>query len=137
MHLEFVLKAIQSRHAQTIAATNLKLLPPQLEDQEAVVILQKTPITEDSVAEMFAGSRLKLEMRNDIYSTYHLRPPAHLNGADAAAHSQGSGERHSNNMSSSTYLVAGGFNRTLGHLANNAPHQIGWTTNKKGFYVDV
>ncbi|KAG7278916.1 hypothetical protein CRUP_024925 [Coryphaenoides rupestris] len=28
---------------------------------------------------MFSGGRLKLEMRNDIYSTYHLQPPAHLN----------------------------------------------------------
>ncbi|CAL8264149.1 unnamed protein product [Lota lota] len=51
----------------------------KLDDQEAVVILQKTPIREDTVAEMFSGSRLKLEMRNDIYSTYHLQPPAHLN----------------------------------------------------------
>ncbi|KAG7249840.1 hypothetical protein CRUP_035509, partial [Coryphaenoides rupestris] len=51
----------------------------KLDDQEAVVILQKTPISEGSVAEMFSGGRLKLEMRNDIYSTYHLQPPAHLN----------------------------------------------------------
>ncbi|XP_056456460.1 m7GpppX diphosphatase [Gadus chalcogrammus] len=51
----------------------------KLDEQEAVVILQKTPITEVSVAEMFACSKLKLEMRNDIYSTYQLQPPAHLN----------------------------------------------------------
>ncbi|XP_071382932.1 m7GpppX diphosphatase isoform X2 [Centroberyx affinis] len=47
--------------------------------QEAVVILEKTPIREDILAEMFSGSRLKLEMKNDIYSTYQLQPPAHLN----------------------------------------------------------
>ncbi|KAJ3588102.1 hypothetical protein NHX12_011697 [Muraenolepis orangiensis] len=53
----------------------------KLDGQEAVVILQKTPITEDTVAEMLSdgSSRLTLEMRNDIYSTYQLQPPAHLN----------------------------------------------------------
>ncbi|CAL8358388.1 unnamed protein product [Merluccius merluccius] len=51
----------------------------KLEDQEAVVILQKTPIREDTVAEIFSGCKLKLEMKNDIYSIYHLQPPAHLN----------------------------------------------------------
>ncbi|KAM4621358.1 m7GpppX diphosphatase [Polymixia lowei] len=51
----------------------------KLGDQEAVVILEKTPISEDTLAEMFSSSRLKLEMRNDIYSTYQLQPPADLN----------------------------------------------------------
>ncbi|KAM6969887.1 m7GpppX diphosphatase [Aplochiton taeniatus] len=31
------------------------------------------------LSEMFNGSKLKLEMKNDIYSTYQLRPPVHLN----------------------------------------------------------
>lgn len=53
----------------------------QLADQEAVVILEKTPIREDTLAELFSGSRLKLEMKNDIYSTYRLQAPSHLNGA--------------------------------------------------------
>ncbi|XP_044060281.1 m7GpppX diphosphatase [Siniperca chuatsi] len=51
----------------------------KLADQEAVVVLEKTPIREDSLAELFSGSRLKLEMRNDIYSTYRLQAPPHLN----------------------------------------------------------
>ncbi|XP_036381386.1 m7GpppX diphosphatase [Megalops cyprinoides] len=51
----------------------------KIDDQEAVVILEKTPIREDSLSELFKNSRLKLEMRNDIYSTYHLHPPPHLN----------------------------------------------------------
>ncbi|KAF7648411.1 hypothetical protein LDENG_00157300 [Lucifuga dentata] len=51
----------------------------KLGDQEAVVILEKTPIREDTLADMFSGSRLKLEMKNDIYSTYQLQPPPHLN----------------------------------------------------------
>ncbi|KAM7417135.1 hypothetical protein PAMA_016985 [Pampus argenteus] len=51
----------------------------KLADQDAVVILEKTPIREDTLAEIFSGSRLKLEMRNDIYSTYRLQPPPHLN----------------------------------------------------------
>ncbi|CAK6969330.1 m7GpppX diphosphatase [Scomber scombrus] len=51
----------------------------KLADEDAVVILEKTPIREDTLAELFTGSRLKLEMRNDIYSTYRLQPPPHLN----------------------------------------------------------
>ncbi|XP_068571460.1 m7GpppX diphosphatase [Cebidichthys violaceus] len=51
----------------------------ELAGQEAVVILEKTPIREDSLAELFSGSRLKLEMKNDIYSTYWLRAPPQLN----------------------------------------------------------
>ena len=66
----------------------MDLFRPQLDEQEAVVILQKTPITGDTVEEMFAGAKLKLEMRNDIYSTYHLQPPAHLNGAATATHTR-------------------------------------------------
>lgn len=49
-------------------------------DQDAVVILEKTLIREDSLAELFSGSTLKLEMKNDIYSTYRLQAPPHLNG---------------------------------------------------------
>lgn len=51
----------------------------KLNDQEAVIILEKTPISKDTLSEMFKDSRLKLEMKNDIYSTYQLQPPAHLN----------------------------------------------------------
>ncbi|XP_076595370.1 m7GpppX diphosphatase [Chaetodon auriga] len=51
----------------------------KLADQEAVVILEKTPIREDTLTELFSGSRLKLEMKNDIYSTYRLQAPPHLN----------------------------------------------------------
>ncbi|GAA6224235.1 m7GpppX diphosphatase [Lates japonicus] len=51
----------------------------KLADQDAVVILEKTPIREDTLAEIFSGSRLKLEMRNDIYCTYQLQAPPHLN----------------------------------------------------------
>lgn len=55
----------------------------QLADQEAVVILEKTPIREDTLAEIFSGSSLMLEMKNDIYSTYRLRAPPQLNGTVA------------------------------------------------------
>ncbi|KAJ8342503.1 hypothetical protein SKAU_G00324310 [Synaphobranchus kaupii] len=51
----------------------------KIDDQEAVVILEKTPIREESLPEIFKDSRLKLEMKNDIYSTYQLQPPPHLN----------------------------------------------------------
>ncbi|KAG7223601.1 hypothetical protein INR49_028494 [Caranx melampygus] len=48
-------------------------------DEDAVVILEKTPIREEILAELFSASRLKLEMKNDIYSTYQLQVPPHLN----------------------------------------------------------
>ncbi|XP_061901384.1 m7GpppX diphosphatase-like isoform X2 [Entelurus aequoreus] len=51
----------------------------QLADQNAVIILEKTPIREDALAEIFTASTLKLQMRNDIYSTYSLHAPPHLN----------------------------------------------------------
>ncbi|XP_061644408.1 m7GpppX diphosphatase [Phyllopteryx taeniolatus] len=51
----------------------------KLDNQNAVVILEKTPITEDALAEIFTASTLKLDMRNDIYSTYRLQAPPHLN----------------------------------------------------------
>ncbi|XP_037116954.1 m7GpppX diphosphatase [Syngnathus acus] len=51
----------------------------KLADQNAVVILEKTPIREDSLSEIFAASTLELDMRNDIYCTYRLRSPPHLN----------------------------------------------------------
>ncbi|XP_048853720.1 m7GpppX diphosphatase [Brienomyrus brachyistius] len=50
-----------------------------LAGQEAVVILEKTPIREDTVPALLEGSRLTLEMRNDIYSTYRAQPPVQLN----------------------------------------------------------
>lgn len=45
-----------------------------------MVIVEKTPITEDTLTELFSGSTLALDMKNDIYSTYRLQPPPHLNG---------------------------------------------------------
>lgn len=45
-----------------------------------MVIVEKTPITEDTLTELFSGSRLTLDMKNDIYSTYRLQPPPSLNG---------------------------------------------------------
>ncbi|XP_068423169.1 m7GpppX diphosphatase [Clinocottus analis] len=55
----------------------------KLGDQDAVVILEKTPIREDALAELFTGSKLKLEMKNDIYSTYRLQPPPQQNAIKA------------------------------------------------------
>ncbi|XP_070769657.1 m7GpppX diphosphatase [Enoplosus armatus] len=61
------------------AREKIMFIRGKLADQEAVVVLEKTPIREDTLAELFSGSRLKLEMRNDIYSTYQLQAPPHLN----------------------------------------------------------
>uniref|UniRef100_A0A8C1WUR7 m7GpppX diphosphatase n=1 Tax=Cyprinus carpio TaxID=7962 RepID=A0A8C1WUR7_CYPCA len=52
---------------------------PQEKDQDAVVILEKTPVRQDTLSEILMSSQLKLEMKNDVYSTYQLQAPAHLN----------------------------------------------------------
>ncbi|KAM3613223.1 uncharacterized protein V6R79_022751 [Siganus canaliculatus] len=51
----------------------------KLADQEAVVILEKTPFREDVLAELFSESKLTVDIQNDIYSTYRLQAPPHLN----------------------------------------------------------
>ncbi|XP_029964202.1 m7GpppX diphosphatase [Salarias fasciatus] len=47
--------------------------------QDAVVILEKTPIREDVLEELLRSSSLTLDMKNDIYSTYRLQAAPHLN----------------------------------------------------------
>lgn len=54
----------------------------QLADEDAVVILEKTPFTEDTMDQVFKGSTLKLDMKNYIYSTYQLQASPHYNGMD-------------------------------------------------------
>ncbi|XP_017278595.1 m7GpppX diphosphatase [Kryptolebias marmoratus] len=61
------------------AREKLLFVHGKIADQEAVVVLEKTPIREDALPELFARSTLRLEMRNDIYSTYRLQVPPHLN----------------------------------------------------------
>lgn len=61
------------------------MCPCQLANQEALVIMEKSPIREENLAEIFTGSRLELELRNDIYSTYRLQAPSHLNGTEGSA----------------------------------------------------
>ncbi|XP_077588828.1 m7GpppX diphosphatase [Stigmatopora nigra] len=51
----------------------------KLADENAVVILEKTPITEDNLSEIFTSSTLELDLKNDIYSTYRLQASPHLN----------------------------------------------------------
>ncbi|CAM5121046.1 unnamed protein product [Natator depressus] len=47
--------------------------------KDAVVILEKTPFQEESISDLLKNhTRLKLQMSNDIYSTYHLYPPPQL-----------------------------------------------------------
>ncbi|XP_037552870.1 m7GpppX diphosphatase [Nematolebias whitei] len=51
----------------------------KIADQDAVVILEKTPIRKDMFTELLSCSTLRLDMKNDIYSTYRLQVPPHLN----------------------------------------------------------
>ncbi|XP_056898709.1 m7GpppX diphosphatase isoform X1 [Takifugu flavidus] len=68
--------------ANYLPETSYSALPDihkQLGDQDAVVTLEKTPITEDTLTELFSGSTLSSHAQNDVYSTYRLQPPPHLN----------------------------------------------------------
>nr|AAP47149.1 histidine triad protein member 5 [Danio rerio] len=51
----------------------------KVKDQDAVVILEKSPFRQDSLPELLKTSQLKLEMQNDVYSTYQLHAPPQLN----------------------------------------------------------
>lgn len=60
---------------------------PSGEDTDAVVILEKTPFQEEKVSDLLKKhTKLDLQMRNDIYSTYHLYPPAELSGEYSQPH---------------------------------------------------
>lgn len=51
----------------------------KIREQDAVVILEKTPFQKEALSELFSDCDLKLQMKNDIYSTYQLLAPPHLN----------------------------------------------------------
>ncbi|KAK4809400.1 hypothetical protein QYF61_009655 [Mycteria americana] len=52
---------------------------PSGEGTDAVIILEKTPFQEEKVLDLLKKhTKLELQMRNDIYSTYHLYPPPEL-----------------------------------------------------------
>ncbi|PKU28203.1 toll interleukin-1 receptor domain-containing adapter protein [Limosa lapponica baueri] len=54
---------------------------PSGEWANAVVILEKTPFQEEKVLDLLKKhTKLELQLRNDIYSTYHLYPPPELSG---------------------------------------------------------
>ncbi|XP_064326813.1 m7GpppX diphosphatase [Phalacrocorax carbo] len=52
---------------------------PSGEGTDAIVILEKTPFQEEKILDLLKKhTKLELQMRNDIYSTYHLYPPPEL-----------------------------------------------------------
>ncbi|XP_064896415.1 m7GpppX diphosphatase isoform X2 [Columba livia] len=52
---------------------------PSGEGTDAVIILEKTPFQEEKLSDLLKKHvKLELQMRNDIYSTYHLYPPPEL-----------------------------------------------------------
>ncbi|KAF6717377.1 m7GpppX diphosphatase [Oryzias melastigma] len=61
------------------AREKIAFIHGKIDDQDAVVIVEKTPFREETLTELLTGSKLKLEMRNDIYSSYQLQAPPHLN----------------------------------------------------------
>lgn len=66
---------------------------PSGEGTDAVVILEKTPFQEEKVLDLLKKhTKLELQMRNDIYSTYHLYPPPELSGERSRSCTGGSWE---------------------------------------------
>ncbi|XP_072252310.1 m7GpppX diphosphatase [Leuresthes tenuis] len=61
------------------AREKIMFIHGEIADQDAVVVLEKTPFREETLTELLRGSTLKLEMKNDIYSSYRLQAPPHLN----------------------------------------------------------
>lgn len=56
-----------------------QVVGPAGEETDAVLILEKTPFQEEKIEELLrTHTRLELQMRNDIYSTYRLYPPPAL-----------------------------------------------------------
>ncbi|XP_069732651.1 m7GpppX diphosphatase [Phaenicophaeus curvirostris] len=52
---------------------------PSGEMTNTVLLLEKTPFQEEKISELLKKhTKLELQMRNDIYSTYHLYPPPEL-----------------------------------------------------------
>lgn len=50
------------------------------DDQDAVIILEKTPFREETLPQLLnKNADLRLQMQNDIYSTHHLHAPSALN----------------------------------------------------------
>ncbi|KAJ8412569.1 hypothetical protein AAFF_G00129050 [Aldrovandia affinis] len=77
---EFLLSGFETKAVLRDSAREKNIfIHGKMADKETVVILEKTPIREESLSELFKNSRLKLEIKNDIYSTYQLQPPPHLN----------------------------------------------------------
>ena len=51
------------------------------DDKKAVVILEKTPFSEDTMKKILTGkSDVKVNIQNDIYNTLDLYPPSIHNG---------------------------------------------------------
>ncbi|KAM3922129.1 m7GpppX diphosphatase [Leptodactylus fuscus] len=48
--------------------------------EDAVIILERAPFQADTVSQLLGNNpELKLQLKNDIYSVYHLNPPPQLN----------------------------------------------------------
>ncbi|XP_041845249.1 m7GpppX diphosphatase [Melanotaenia boesemani] len=61
------------------AREKIMFIHGKIDDQDAVVVLEKTPFREETLTDLFSSSSLRLEMKNDIYSSYRLQAPPHLN----------------------------------------------------------
>ncbi|XP_069470293.1 m7GpppX diphosphatase isoform X2 [Ambystoma mexicanum] len=56
-----------------------KLKDKEGDEKDAVVILEKTPFHADGISDILSDDpKLKLQMSNDVYSTYSLYPPPQL-----------------------------------------------------------
>ncbi|XP_068180976.1 m7GpppX diphosphatase-like [Antennarius striatus] len=105
----------------------------QIQGQDAVVILEKNPIQKDSVEELLSGSKVKLEMKNDIYSTYQLQAPPHLSAIKTTLMWPAT-EKHVNKFKhQDSFLVKETkedyFNITLPFILQNKGFNVQWVYN--------
>nr|XP_021151616.1 m7GpppX diphosphatase [Columba livia] len=69
----------EDREITTQRFADNKATGPSGEGTDAVIILEKTPFQEEKLSDLLKKHvKLELQMRNDIYSTYHLYPPPEL-----------------------------------------------------------
>ncbi|XP_068180975.1 m7GpppX diphosphatase-like isoform X2 [Antennarius striatus] len=105
----------------------------QIKGQDALVILEKNPIQTNSVEELLSGSKVKLKMKNDIYSTYQLQAPPHLSDIKTTVMWPASKKNVNKFQHQDSFLVEETkedyFNITLPYILKKRVSNVQWVCN--------